>query len=552
MIGSAIEALYIFNQHNEPILEHVYRSRPATARILLPLYLAHPEPRPSMIYLPNTNPPTTLFSLALPNLLLLVPASTDTEPLSVLEFLHRLVDILEDFLGAPLLASKIEGAYDIVAQLLGEVCDAGSVCNTEPNALRDVVDVPRWVDKLLSGVSLPGSSPSTLSSGSLKPQFALNPATSGPAIPWRRANVRHTSNELYVDIVETLSVTLAPSGRPLAAFAFGSIAFTSKISGIPDLLLNLSVPGGKQAFSRVFELPVFHPCVRLARWKEKPGELSFVPPDGNFMLAGYEVNLLPSIDLSSRSSKTLNLPLSVEVSTSLGQAGSEFEVRLLISSNFAGSSSSSASARPGIGSRGSGRSTPFFGGGASAAMPSLQDVVVNIPTPPAVRNITDLRASRGEAQFTPAANAVEWRFSTKDVASAGSATLRCTVLGSLRDEQEEESLKIGLQFDAANGQYNEKEDAYQSSHPEAIVSTTKKEQQQQQQQRDVRKVQQNAPLMPSSAAVSFSVKGWLASGIKVESLTVDPRKSRGLGEGVKPVKGVKYLTVSRNGIETRC
>jgi AP-3 complex subunit mu len=73
----------------------------------------------------------------------------------VLEFLHRLVDVLEDFLGAPLLASKVEGSYDIVAQLLGEMCDAGSVCNTEPNALRDVVDVPKWVDRLLGGVGLP-------------------------------------------------------------------------------------------------------------------------------------------------------------------------------------------------------------------------------------------------------------------------------------------------------------------------------------------------------------------------------------------------------------
>jgi AP-3 complex subunit mu len=58
--------------------------------------------------------------------------------------------------------------------------------------------------------------------------------------------------------------------------------------------------------------------------------------------------------------------------------------------------------------------------------------------------------------------------------------------------------------------------------------------------------------MPSSANVSFSVKGWLASGIKVESLIVDTRNSRGLGEGIKPYKGVKYLTVSRGGLEIRC
>ena len=58
--------------------------------------------------------------------------------------------------------------------------------------------------------------------------------------------------------------------------------------------------------------------------------------------------------------------------------------------------------------------------------------------------------------------------------------------------------------------------------------------------------------MPSSATISFSVKGWLASGVRVDSLLVDAKKSRGLGSGVTPYKGVKYLTVSRKGVEVRC
>ena len=74
----------------------------------------------------------------------------------MLEFLHRLVDVLEEFIGAPLLASKLQGSYDVVAQLLGEMCDAGSVSNTEPNALRDDVDVSGWMGKLLGGVGIPG------------------------------------------------------------------------------------------------------------------------------------------------------------------------------------------------------------------------------------------------------------------------------------------------------------------------------------------------------------------------------------------------------------
>ena len=382
--------------------------------------------------------------------------------------------------------------------------------------------------------------------GGLKQQLSINPTNNGPAIPWRRANVRHTSNELYVDIVESLSVTLAPSGRPLAAFANGSIAFTSKISGVPDLLLTLSASGGKLGMEKAIELPVFHPCVRLARWNERPGELSFVPPDGKFMLAGYEVNLMPSsLDLKSWSRTSLQLPVSIEVSKSLGPVGADFEVRLILSSVFPGAPMPTAVARPALGTRGgSGRSTPIFGGSTSG--PSLQDVVVTIPIPLGVRNINDIRASRGEAYFASSENIVEWRVPTKDAAAVGNVTLRCTIIGPLTNDDENTN---GFSFDAANGDQDDREDGYQNAPSEPRKSTATKDQKD---FRDKRKVQQNTPLMPSSASVSFSVKGWLASGIKVDGLVIDTRKSRGLGEGVKPYKGVKYLTVSRKGIETRC
>lgn len=90
------------------------------------------------------------------NLTFLVPSDVDAEPLLVLEFLHRVIDVLEEFVGAPLLSSKIQANYDVIAQLLVEMCDAGIVCNTEPNVLQETVEVPGWMGKLLSGVGLPG------------------------------------------------------------------------------------------------------------------------------------------------------------------------------------------------------------------------------------------------------------------------------------------------------------------------------------------------------------------------------------------------------------
>ena len=157
----------------------------------------------------------------------------------------------------------------------------------------------------------------------------------GSTIPWRRSNVRHTSNELYVDIVETLSVILAPSGRPLSALAAGTIAFTAKLSGVPDLLLTLSAPGGRAALAHAMQLPCFHPCVRLARWAERPGELSFVPPDGRFVLAAYECDLLPGLfsadgAASLASPPQLHLPAAIDVRTCVGPAADEFEVTLTL------------------------------------------------------------------------------------------------------------------------------------------------------------------------------------------------------------------------------
>ncbi|EFQ97918.1 hypothetical protein MGYG_00955 [Nannizzia gypsea CBS 118893] len=583
-MSAVIEALYIYDETNAPILEHCYRSRPPPATAVSSLFLAHPAPRPSLIYLPDASPPVSVFSVSHTNLLFLVPCSSEAEPLLVLEFIHRVIDVLEEFIGAPLLGTKIQNSYDVVGQLLNEMCDAGIVSNTEPNALQEAVDVPGWMGKLLSGVGLPGASQASALAKPLNQPLATAPAlANAPAIPWRRPGVRHTSNELYVDIVESLSVIFAPSGRPISALVHGTIVFTAKISGVPDLLLSLSAPGGQRNLAHKIELPVFHPCVRLARWREKPGELSFVPPDGRFVLGGYEVNLLPvnpEDDNPPAHMEKLFLPATVDIKKGLGPTGSNFEVRLTLNNSFPGATSSrSGGSGGGIGGnggmgssigRGSGTSTPSFLNvgtiGGSSSSPTLDDVVVTVPIPPSVRNITDIQPSRGEATFMPGNESLEWRIPTreKDGSISGTATLKGTILGPLHELDGDDEIVEGdgegrsrrLTSNPLRGYYDETltgGTSYQDSGattddtplPEKTegLSPTAKQ---------MRKKQANALLMPSSASVSFSVRGWLPSGIRVDSLMVDSRRSRGLGEGVKPYKGVKYICVSRQGVETRC
>ncbi|KAK0614991.1 Adaptor complexes medium subunit family-domain-containing protein [Bombardia bombarda] len=560
-MNGVIEALHIFDEHNSLVLSHTYTSRPLSAAHLLPLYLDHPPPRPNLIYLPNTNPPTLVFSLDHANLLFLVTASSDVEPLLVLEFLHRLVDALEDFLGAPLLAHKLETSYDVVAQLLTEMCDGGAIATTEPNALRDLVEVEGFMGKLLGNLNLPTKAPFASSSNNSSAPSLL--AQTAPALPWRRANVRHTSNELYADIVETLSVTLAPSGRPLAAFAAGTIAFTAKVSGVPDILVTLNGPSGKHNLGSLIELPVFHPCVRLARWREQPGVLSFVPPDGRFILAGYEVDLLPFSSQSLSSNGNLKLPVSLEIKTSLGPTGSDFEVRLTVNRVFSPSGGSGSSiSSSGVG-RGGNNSRNFAGGppahSGTPSSPSIQDLKVTVPLPADVRNLSEIRPSRGDATYNPGDRFLEWNIPAKELAAAASPlfALRCTVVGQLTsDEDDQDTDPTGFGFGTGKEYvYDEYQGAAAVENNHSRGKGSSKNDRgvaEGDSNKDGRRAAQNKILMPSSASVSFAVKGWLASGIKVESILIDQRKSRGLSENMKPYKGVKYLTVSKGGVEIRC
>ncbi|KAM7221298.1 hypothetical protein V8F06_003266 [Rhypophila decipiens] len=555
-----IEALHIYDEHNSLILTHVYTGRPISANHLLPLYLERPAPRPPLIYLPNTNPPTLVFSLTHGNLLLIVTSSTEIEPLLVIEFLHRVVDVFEDFLGAPLIAQKIESSYDIILQLLTEMCDAGIVNITEPNALRDLVEVEGFMGKLLGNLNLP-TKPNF--AGASVPALTQSPLHTGPALPWRRANVRHTSNELYADVIETLKVTLAPSGRPISAFANGTIAFTCKVSGVPDIVVTLTGPSGKHNLRDLIELPVFHPCVRLAKWSEQPGVLSFVPPDGRFTLAGYEVDLLPHFESGdlNLTAKSLKLPVTLEVNTCLGPSGADFEVRLTVNRAFfgaaSGGSSSSGRLTGGGGSGGIGRGIGAMGGAAhsgTAASPLLQELTVTVPLPQDVRNLSEIRTSRGDATYNPGDRFLEWCISDKELSGGASIfTMRCTVVGQMADNGEDENADpTGFGFGKPDYSYDV-ESAYQSSAVSKGKSTEKMEKSGDERDALAKKIAaQNKLLMPNSASLSFTVRGWLASGVKVESIVIDPRKSRGLSETMKPYKGVKYLTVSKRGIEIRC
>src|ERR1700760_3278576 len=187
-MATTIDALYIFSESDRYslILSHIWSGRPPSAQTLLPLYLEQTSPRASLVYASSTNPPTLIHAIVQDRLLFLAPTLADSDPLAVITFLHRVADALEDVLGSPLLPLKISSSHDALLQILTEMCDAGIVNTTEPNALRDFVESPSWVNRLLGpNSSLSGTSaPSISAPTAMALSSASSKDSSAPAIPW--------------------------------------------------------------------------------------------------------------------------------------------------------------------------------------------------------------------------------------------------------------------------------------------------------------------------------------------------------------------------------
>lgn len=111
-------------------------------------------------------------------------------------------------------------------------------------------------------------------------------------VPWRKMGVRYTNNEIYFDIIEEVNCIVDNNGIATVCEVVGKIMVNSKLSGMPDLLLQFKDPS-------LIEDCSFHPCVRYAKF-EQDRSISFVPPDGRFELLTYRVSNIKQVPIYCR------------------------------------------------------------------------------------------------------------------------------------------------------------------------------------------------------------------------------------------------------------
>jgi len=196
--------------------------------------------------------------------------SSLSAPALVLAFLHHVVDILHSYFGE-VNEFAIKEHFVTVYELLDEMLDSGFPLTTDVLTLKELLPPPSVYNKVLESVTGESSMLKTP-----RPEFTS--ARHG-LIPWRKTDVKYTSNAIYIDLVESIDVTVDVDGRVLHQLVRGQVLVNSALSGMPDIVLRLSR-------NVVLDDISLHPCVRYARY-EREGVLSFVPPDGAFTLMDY-------------------------------------------------------------------------------------------------------------------------------------------------------------------------------------------------------------------------------------------------------------------------
>lgn len=218
------------------------------------------------------SPTHYLFQIVREGITFLACTQVEMPPLMGIEFLCRVADVLSDYLGG-MNEDLIKDNFVIVYELLDEMIDNGFPLTTEPNILREMIPPPNIVSKMLSVVTGNSSNVSN-----------TLPGATATCVPWRTMDLKHSNNEVYVDLVEEMDAIINRDGALVKCEVYGEVQVNSHLSGLPDLTLSFANPS-------ILNDVRFHPCVRFRPW-ESHQILSFVPPDGQFKLMSYRVKKL--------------------------------------------------------------------------------------------------------------------------------------------------------------------------------------------------------------------------------------------------------------------
>mmetsp|Transcript_18896 Transcript_18896/g.33585 ORF Transcript_18896/g.33585 Transcript_18896/m.33585 type:complete len:436 (-) Transcript_18896:1338-2645(-) len=358
-----MQSLFILSGNGEVLIEKHWRK--VTSRNFVDLFL-HEVTRcgdPADVVPVISTANLYLVNVYRSKLFLLCVVGNEQPPLLVIEFLHRVMDVFEEYIGQVDDVS-IKENFSTFYQLLEEMCDNGFPMTTEVNALKERIAPPSISNRIVAAVSGKSAVADELPMGPPSP------------VPWRRQGVHYNVNSIYLDFVETVDCIVGRNGAIVSCEVNGELLCNSKLSGVPDISLSLDDPWVLQDFA-------LHPCVRTTRF-EQDRTLSFIPPDGNFTLMKYRVSpdRFSSSHHSGRRSYT-NVPLPLYCKPQVTSSKEEGRIEIMVGSK------------------------PMAHLLGSKKGSEVEKITIIIPFPKTVRS-TDLKSSHGNVMCDETTKECRW------------------------------------------------------------------------------------------------------------------------------------------------
>ncbi|ELP94852.1 AP-2 complex subunit mu-1, putative [Entamoeba invadens IP1] len=266
--------------------------------------------------------PTVFYHIRVNSLYIVALARSNNNAAVVFEVLHKIVEVFEAYF-SKIDEETIKSQYVLIYELLDEILDFG---------------YPQFCTK--------DELQSLITFGKAKAVQRGNIAIQATGqIPWRSLDITYKKNQLFLDVIESVNLTVSAKGTILANDVNGVIKMKTQLSGMPDCSLGMNDKAlllGDTTQKKAIQLAdvTFHQCVRLTRF-DQDRSINFIPPDGEFELMKYrttdnisqQFRLLHNIKESSKTH--LSLDINVRALFSELQYGENVRVKIPVPKNAA-------------------------------------------------------------------------------------------------------------------------------------------------------------------------------------------------------------------------
>jgi len=224
--------------------------------------------------------------------------------------------------------NNIRANFVLMYELFDEMCDNGYPQITSANVLKEFITQKASVMDIIEGKLNNKGDNGQMKSSKDEKEEAMNKlararqttAQMTGSVQWRRPGLMYKKNEVYLDVIETISCVTQANGDALRASCSGRVVLNAKLSGMPELKIGLNDSLGDEAKGgrnnpnavdaggdgkdmdfrgmpslankrKTIDLDdlQFHHCVNLSKFASDK-VVSFVPPDGEFELMKYRVS----------------------------------------------------------------------------------------------------------------------------------------------------------------------------------------------------------------------------------------------------------------------